>query len=262
MRGSSPTSPIYLLAHGLVFVLGMTLVLIAGLPRLDESASVVLVSIGTSLVAAGVTGWVVYAYVRRSERFTATIEVITQFGFVAAFMGRSVKIREQYDERMKRFNKSADLIGFGLSSLRQDNLQMFSVWKQQGRIRILLIDPEYPSNRNSYADQRDLEERNPPGTIARQVKQFVRDTGFLLEPNRFEVRLYRCLPMLNIFRIDDEILWGPYLMNEQSRNSPTFVIRAGGEMFNRLTDHFETIWSDPKLSRSVPKEWLADIPGN
>jgi hypothetical protein len=261
MKKRNPGSPIYLLTHGLVFVIGMSMVIVSRLPRMGEWTAVVLLSVGTSLIAAGITGWVIYSYVRQSQHLTAAIEMVTQFGFVAAFLGRSVKIREQYDERMKRFTKSADVIGFGLSAFRQDNIQLFPIWKKQGRIRILLLDPEFPSTRASYADQRDAEENDPPGTIARQVRQFVRETASLLEPGHFEVRLYRCLPMINIFRIDDEVLWGPYLMKEQSRNSPTFVVRAGGEMFGRLTSHFERIWSDPVLSREIPGEWLRPTEG-
>jgi hypothetical protein len=257
---SHPAHPIYLLTHALVFVAGMALVILSRLPRLLEWAVVVLVSVGTSLIAAGMTGWVIYVYVRASDRLTAAIEIVTRFGFVAAFSGRSIKIREQYDDRMKRFNKAADIIGFGLNSLRQDNLKSFPIWKQQGRIRILLIDPEYPSSKASYANQRDVEEQEPIGTIARQVRQFIADTATLMEAGRFEIRLYRCLPMLNMYRIDDEILWGPYLMHEQSRNTPTFLVRAGSEMFDWLTSHFERIWSDPKLTREVPTEWKTSSP--
>ena len=58
----------------------------------------------------------------------------------------------------------------------------------------------------------------------------------------FDVRLYRCLPSINYFRIDDDIFWGPYLIPGQSRNMPTFIVRRGGILFDRLTLHFQQIW--------------------
>ena len=247
----------YLLTHAVVFAVGLTLITASRLTSVTgTTGEVILISIGASLIAAGLTGWVVYVYVNRSERLLATLNMVTQLGFVGAYMGRSVTIRDEYDRRMDKFSNRADILGFGLNSLRQDHLTTMPIWKARGRIRILLLDPEYPSIEAPYANQRDREEREAPGTICAQVKRFILETAPLHEVDRFEVRLYRCLPVLNIFRIDDEILWGPYFMHESSRNSPTFIVHAGGELFGRLTGHFDTIWNDDGLSRSIPAEWM------
>lgn len=252
----SLANPIYLLVHVIVFVVGVLLIVVSQLPNLSPTGSAIWVGVGSSLVAAGVTGWVVYVYVRTHNQLGSAVEMLSRFGFVKAFSGRSIKIREEYDDRMRRFSKCADIIGFGLNSLRQDNLASFRKWKLQGRIRILLIDPEFPSINESYAVQRDREENEPDGTIASHVANFVSDTADIVEPGRFEIRLYRCLPMLNMYRIDDEIMWGPYLIQEQSRNTPTFLVRSGGEMFSRLAKNFQRIWSSDTLSREVPPEWV------
>ena len=92
------------------------------------------------------------------------------------------------------------------------------------------------------------------------MQEFIRRTRSLIvrrsDSPRFQVRLYKCLPSVNIFRIDDELFWGPYLIREQSRNTPTFIVRKGGILFDTLAKHFNTIWSDPELSRPVPAGWL------
>lgn len=253
----SPASTLYLVAHGVIFLIGMTLIMFGSFTDPTRIGAVLCASVGASMIAAALTGWVVYVYVHHSETLATALNSFVRFGFIAAFPHRSITIREEYDERMRRFSKQADILGFGLNSLRQDHATSFGTWKQQGRIRVLLIDPEFPSPTASYADQRDREEKDDPGTIARQVKQFVRDTKQFLD-DRFQIRLYRCLPVLNIFRIDGDILWGPYLMSEPSRNAPTFVVREGGEMYDRLLDHFERIWTNPELSRPVPTEWMND----
>jgi len=254
----SPGNVVYLVCHGLVFLLGMTLITFGSFTDPTRWGAVLCGSIGASLVAAALTGWVVYVYVHHSETLATALNSFVRFGFVAAFPRRSITIRDEYDDRMRRFSKHADILGFGLNSLRQDHAKSFGTWKRQGHVRVLLIDPDYPSTDASYANQRDREENDEPGTIARQVRQFVRDTKDYLEDGRFEIRLYRCLPVLNIFRIDGDILWGPYLIFEPSRNTPTFLVREGGEMFDRLLDHFEHIWNDSQMSRAVPHEWISE----
>src|SRR5207249_4989496 len=99
----------------------------------------------------------------------------------------------------------------------------FPAWSARTQVRVLLLDPEYPRRDQSYAQQRDKEERNQHGAIARDAREFIRQTANLAAGNnRFRIRLYRCLPSVNVFRIDDTLFWGPYLMGAQSRNMPTF----------------------------------------
>ena len=57
-----------------------------------------------------------------------------------------------------------------------------------------------------------------------------------------------------IDRIDDEILWGIYVVHRASRNTPTFVVQRG-KLFDVMNSHFDTIWH--KFAREVPADWLA-----
>ena len=85
------------------------------------------------------------------------------------------------------------------------------------------------------------------GTIQGDVQRFIADTA-PFRNERFQVKAYRCIPTINYFRIDDEAFWGPYLVSGQSRNLPTFIVRRGGKLFDRLAQHFEDIWTNPQLS--------------
>src|SRR5947207_3214988 len=103
---------------------------------------------------------------------------------------------------------------------------------------------------------------NALGTIEADVQAFIRETRHLLGGNvqhSFDIRLYKCLPTMTIFRVDDELFWGPYLVREPSRNSPIFIFRRHGLLFHHLLDHFEHIWNDTTLSRSIPEEWLRRV---
>jgi len=136
----------------------------------------------------------------------------------------------------------------------EDHGNRFVEWKMRAAVRILLLDPEYPTAESPVANLRDSDEGQDPGTICNEVRRFVRDTASLHGEN-FRIRLYRCLPSVNIFRVDDEMFWGPYFIRRVSRNSPTFVVERGGKVFETLLGHFESIWRDDELSREVPHEW-------
>jgi hypothetical protein len=239
-RWFTPTSWVYILAHVVLFLAGFALLRGGGTIRQ---------SIGASLIAAAITGWVIFVYVRSSEHRIEALEILSRFGFVTAFEARAARIKPEYDQRLAGAKEHIDIMGFGLKALWEDYHHQFAEWKGRTQVRILLIDPH-----SLYAQQRDLEEQEIEGSIRNSVKRFLRETETLrseLGKHRFEVRLYTCLPSVNIFRVDDEMFWGPYLIHAQSRNAPTFVVRRGGELYRRLLEHFETIWSDETLSRAM-----------
>jgi hypothetical protein len=73
-------------------------------------------------------------------------------------MVRSVRIRHEYDHRLEVARESIDLLGFGQRSFREDHIEDFSAWTARGvSIRLLLLDPTFPSPEHSYATQRDCQ---------------------------------------------------------------------------------------------------------
>ena len=239
-RWLSANSRIYALAHIVLFLVGYLMV------RSDGRA---VQNIGASLMAAAIAGWVVFLYVLRSESTARQLEILNEFGFVSAFEGRAARIKPEYDGRLQGARRHIDVMGFGLRALWDDYRTDFAQWKERADVRILLMDPDSP-----YAEKRDREENDLPGSIRGGVQRFIRDTASLRRsPGKhgFQIRLYTCLPSINIFRVDDELFWGPYLVKEQSRNAPTIIVRSGGILFGRLTQHFDKIWNDNNLSRPI-----------
>ena len=186
---------------------------------------------------------------------TAT-QLLSAIGLEDAFDSRGPRIKEKYDRELARMSDRLDLMGFGQSALRQDYQDDFLQWAQRAKVRVMLLDPEHPSPEADHASQRDREEGNPIGSIGADVRDFVHATRDLLRTtDRFQVRLYRCLPTINIFRIDQVMFWGPYLVGTQSRNLPTFRLNSGGSLFARFIRHFEEVWSTDEYSRPVPPTW-------
>jgi hypothetical protein len=169
---------------------------------------------------------------------------------VSAFGSRAERIRDEYERRLRVANEAVDIFGFGLSAFREDYGAQLDELARRVRLRILMIHPALPTGGKSLSEFRDAEEGNSPGTIARDVRSFADLVRPILETPGLDiqVRLYRCLPLVNIFRIDDELFWGPYLIGGQSRNSPTFLVQKGGMLFGRMMEHYNLIWkswSDP-----------------
>ena len=247
----TPTHWVYLLLHLILSLIGYVII--------KQSVIPILTAIGASLIAAGITGWVIFIYVWLTDDTRAKLKMLSDFGLTSAFISRGSSIKSEYDKRLNSAKECIDIMGFGLRHLRQDYREAFSTWKTRATVRILLLDPEFPNSDISFGRQRDVEENDTAGTINNDVKSFITDVAPLLG-DQFTVRLYRCLPTVNIFRVDDEIFWGPYLIGRVSRNSPTFVVRHQGELFSMLEEHFNEIWTKDAFSRPVPEDWLKTKP--
>ena len=183
-----PPFILYLCLHIVLFLLGIVLVQLGG---------TIWVGAGSSLIAAAITGWVIFIYVFQVQTVAERLSLFTKFGLKDAFESRSVSIKKEYSDRLSSAHVGIDIIGFGLRALREDYAQVFSDWAEKATVRLLLLDPEYPANGGSYADQRDIEENNASKTISNDVREFVRTAApHLQRSSRFQVRLYTCLPSI------------------------------------------------------------------
>lgn len=249
---TSPLSTIYFLVHALLLVVGL------GLHAWDSPPCETLVhSVATSLVGAAVVGYVIFIYVRIADARMRLIALIDKFGFVGAFEARAAAIKAEYDKRLALSPKKIDVLGFGLRHLREDFADSFEAWTNTASVRVLLLDPTFPSRTASYAAQRDTEEGNQRGQIRGDAESFVGRISAIFAgkslKNPFEVRYLQALPSINVFRVGDEIFWGPYLIGRQSRNMPTFLVRKNSIMFDQLEAHFDELW-EKHAKRVFPPE--------
>ena len=228
------------------------LVLILGGSMLALTKRTVLVGVGTGLIATGAAGLITFARAVMHEDQAARLVLYARFGILGAFERRGAMIRDEYDKRLREARRFIDVIGFGLHHLQEDYRQDFPQWAAASTVRILLLDPEAPDGGLSYADARDAEEGEAEGTIAGEVRDFLDRTAELRRDHgeRFQVRLYRAMPSINMFRVDDTMFFGPYLMERPSRNTPTLLL-GRGVLFDELASHFDALWSD-RFSRPAP----------
>ena len=166
---TSPVGPLWVVSHIALVLLGALFLAAAPLHKwLGQGVSE---GIGGSLIAAGIAGVTLFLYVCTTEGLKYRLEAFTKAGLLKIFSGRSVLIRDEYHTRLVKA-QHIDLIGFGLSAFREDYLNDFVGWSHRADVRILLIDPDFPTPRHSLADQRDKEENNPVGQIRSDVDAF------------------------------------------------------------------------------------------
>src|SRR5664279_4918337 len=115
-------------------------------------------------------------------------------------------------------------------------------------IRILIVNPESP-----HARARDLEEKQSPDTIKREAEEFITQFAELYHGNsrKLQLRAYDTLPMVNIFRIDRDLFWGPYLLDRNSSNTFTVRARRHGSVYSQLLAHFESVWAMAKIPSAL-----------
>lgn len=193
---TTPVGALWVVSHTALVLLGA--VFLAASPLHKWLGKGISEGIGGSLIAAGIAGITLFLYVFTTEGLKARIEALTKAGLLNIFSGRSVLIRNEYDTRIVKA-RHIDLIGFGLSAFREDYINDFVGWSHRADVRILLIDPNFPSPQHSLADQRDKEENNPAGRIRRDVETFERAVSNLagLNRGRFKVHRMRCIPAIN-----------------------------------------------------------------
>jgi hypothetical protein len=248
MKWLLPTNLFWVIGHILMVIVGIFLTVIA----LDSSYRDVWLGVGGSLIASGVAGEILYLYVSSSQETKDRLDLISKAGLLRIFSTRSVRIREEYHSRL-RDAKEVDVLGFGLSSFREDYGDKFAELSLRTSFRILLLDPNFPSQRNSVATIRDREEGNNQDQIKNDVEAFenvVRRSKNLVK-QKFQVKRLSALPSINVFRVDDEIFWGPYLVSQQSRNMPTLLVRKGGFLYDQIKAHFDCLWENDQFSKPM-----------
>ncbi len=237
----TPTTILWLLTHSLLVLVGI--VFLSADPVVRSLGAGISHGIGGSLVATGVAGVATFLFVRVNDQLATRVAAVVAAGVVDIFPVRQVRIRDEYERRLNNA-RQIDLVGYGLGNFREDFANRFTAWSADAKIRILLVDPNFPSAEHSLADQRDREEGRDPGRTRQDVERFEAEVLGQAGLNRenFQVRRMRAIPAINMLRIDDEIFWGPYLMSAQSRNTPTVLVRRGGFLFSALNQHFESLW--------------------
>ena len=201
MSWFTPANLFWLFGHLFLFMVGIVFL---GADHFFGISKGVAEGIGSAFIATGVAGEVLFLYVMLSEATRSRLELLAQAGLrKKSFLIARFRMREEYDALLTKA-KEIDVLGFGQSSFRQDYADQFRQLSTHATLRIILVDPDFPSPQSSFANLRDAEEGNRTGQIRSDVDEFLKTarqtTG--LSPARFKIRLFRAIPSVSIFRIE------------------------------------------------------------
>lgn len=226
----------YLLANALAICVGIIVTLVAVKP--EKLLDTLGIAVGSSLIATGIVGWTMWVYVRQQEKSAASARAVDKAGIQYVYPKRAAQIRQEYDRRL-RHAKRVDIMGFGLRQFNLDYMRKLGDLSKHAKFRILIINPS-----SAHAAARDAEEKQSPDTIKREADEFIAQFAALYSKNtsKLQLRVYDCLPMVNIFRIDGDIFWGPYLLDRNSGNTFTVRARRRGVVYSQLKAHFDSAW--------------------
>ena len=109
------------------------------------------------------------------------------------------------------------------------------------RVRVLLLDPDYPGIK-----QIDADEGSPAGTLAARTRAALARFASMRQAcgEMMQIKIYSAPPTVSVVRGDGQMLVTPYLRFFIGSNSPTFEIwtKTAPKMFNRYERHFEGTW--------------------
>jgi len=163
----TPTNLIWLFGHLVLFLVG---IFFLNADHLLGISKEIAEGVGSALIATGVAGEVLFLYVALSDTTRSRLELFTQAGLLKIFPHRSVRMRDEYDARLKEAHE-VDVLGFGQSSFRQDYSSQFQQLSVRATVRIILIDPDFPSLQCSLANLRDAEEGNHQGSNSQRCRR-------------------------------------------------------------------------------------------
>lgn len=171
------------------------------------------------------------------------------------------QIARRYLELHQQASLHVELLGTDLRAVTSNFTEYADSLREGVRYRILLLDPDYPSQRNSYARYRARDEGGSEPVAVAEIRQYCRAFARWRteNPDRkldYSIRLYRALPNLHYARFDDRCFYGPYMVDRSGSDTFVTEIKSPSPMFSQLTTHFDALWSS-RHSVPVPAAWFA-----
>jgi hypothetical protein len=228
------------LLNNLVVAIGVILILASFSWPTSSSSAVVLISVGTSLIASAVVGFLVNAY---SAEQLSRDESMSAWQLAAIFATRA-EMNGSSNVRLQGCRRQLDIAAFGLKGFRESQSAVVRDKVRAGvRVRILCLDPDSP-----FVAAREHAEREAPQQIRKTIADLEAWAQHLraLAPNPDDVRLrfYDSLPLDFYFRVDDAVYVGPYLHGYSSQQTLSLEFTAPGAGFTYWTDYFDSLWDD------------------
>jgi hypothetical protein len=228
------------LVNALILLLGIVLVLLSFLGESSSRTSIVLLSVGASVIAAGLVSFMISLY---SIESWASYDDVAKWRLTGIYKTRAAK-NSYADEKLAACLEQIDIAAFGLKSFRDASTELVRKKVRSGvRIRILCLGPDSP-----YVSAREKSENEVPGQIRGTIialQEWIRELQTLASENQqVQLKYYDSLPLEFYFRIDQTLYVGPYLHGYGSQQTITLEFEQPGMGFEYWQAYFDTLWND------------------
>ncbi|HKZ93261.1 MAG TPA: hypothetical protein VJ249_01605 [Candidatus Bathyarchaeia archaeon] len=190
---------------------------------------------------------------------------LEQLGLRGAFMQRG--LTREYVRLMDNAYKCIWALGVGLGGFQRDYRDQILLKKANEGvdIRLLVADPDvvitFDKKKLNLPSMRDFEtdlgtyNADNGQTITRTIDDINEKikTSKLAKKTYIRLKFYRTLPTLAILRVDSNLYFSPYFIQEPNWKSCTFKVTSGGRLFEQCVRHFQSIWDNSKYSTEASK---------
>lgn len=232
-------SKVYLLVNIIIILLGYFFIN-KGICtiKVDSATSNIYVSIGTSLIAAGIIVFLDLWKKLSIHKITRKIKnIFNEAGIQWVSKKRDL---DRYDELIGNVKNSIDICGYSLSGFFESFGDLIKVKAQKNnvKIRVLFVDPI-----SAASQQRAEIEGKSVQLFIEQIESFKK---FFQEVDSVEIRTISIPLSSMIYKIDDVMFIGPHFYKKKSKSTLTIELSEGQWLFNEYQNEFNRMWDDAK----------------
>lgn len=224
------------LVNFFVGAVGIILILVSLLDSVEDPATTILLSIGTSVLATAIVTGINSRYLISQSEIIAMTE---KWGLTRIYTARSQI--NKYTNKALSNTKRLDICAMGLKGFRDAQDKNIEKRVAEGmKLRILTLDPKNP-----YLSDIDHKEDLSIGSTKQTIDSLLLWVSHLqkLEKNRGQVQIktYMDYPHDFYFALDDAIFIGPY-ESKTSQQTITYRYNTHGYGARYYRDYFERLW--------------------
>lgn len=233
--------------NSITFAFGAIFIINAILIGLEKAIGIILVSIGTSIIASSIVVYLSSKYLFKQNRIKDIIDI---WGLRGIFNTRA-EMNLSTNENLENNEICLDIIAFGLRNFR-DNKGDFILKKvaKGMKVRILTMDPE-----SKFLKQREIDEGVAPGETKHSIMQLIQ---WAYELNQYQIRdgqvqikIYDSLPQDFYFGMDNAIYVGPYLYGIISQQTISYEYTKNSKGYDYYSNYFEKLWNNKLFAKEL-----------
>jgi len=238
----------FFLTNVIVILVGIIFAIVAvGLLEKDSNFEIILLSIGTSIIAAGIVSFLDLLRGEKVQEVYKGVENVVRIGGIENVYQR--RDLAEYMELVIKSKSSIDIMGYSLHGFYESNKEILLEKCKNNPdflVRIILVNPA-----SKFSMERDVEEYEYNSGIFKATFENLKNWS--KDRENIQIRLIDSQLSDMIYRIDDVMYTGPYFYKKSSKETYTNRLNKNGWLFKAYQENFDKMWNDSKKQNNF--EW-------